>query len=348
MQELLQALWTHADSLAGYEQQDAHEFLIALLNGLHTDSVRYASLGLGAGHESGCRCVVHRVFSGVLRSELTCNKCAGMSLTLDPFFNLSVDIAPGESGAQGATLAQCLAQLTAPEQLAEQDRVVCQHCGDVQQCTKQFLVQQLPATLCIHIKRFERVGAGLVLGKVQTPVEFPLVLDMAPFVAERTGGPLLYSLVALVQHTGSLETGHYVAFVRVQGDADAGQRGAPVEQWFRLDDAAVTRSDAETVLGTEAYLLFYVAQRLHYETPGLGVAGGGAGGTGEKSGAARTKRTSAGVGGAEGEPKKKRKRKVLAHAPPGTAVPVSSGPAALPPGLQTGGDAADPQDFDFV
>lgn len=32
-------MWTHAsgEHLAGYEQQDAHEFLIALLDALHTD-----------------------------------------------------------------------------------------------------------------------------------------------------------------------------------------------------------------------------------------------------------------------------------------------------------------------
>jgi ubiquitin C-terminal hydrolase len=32
-------MWSHAsgEHLAGYEQQDAHEFLMALLDGLHSD-----------------------------------------------------------------------------------------------------------------------------------------------------------------------------------------------------------------------------------------------------------------------------------------------------------------------
>ena len=33
--KLLHLMWTHARHLAGYEQQDAHEFLIAALDVLH-------------------------------------------------------------------------------------------------------------------------------------------------------------------------------------------------------------------------------------------------------------------------------------------------------------------------
>jgi hypothetical protein len=33
---LLYSVWSHADYMAGYDQQDAHEFLIALLDGLGT------------------------------------------------------------------------------------------------------------------------------------------------------------------------------------------------------------------------------------------------------------------------------------------------------------------------
>ena len=38
---LLYAVWSHADYVAGYDQQDAHEFLIALLDGLGTHLEKY-------------------------------------------------------------------------------------------------------------------------------------------------------------------------------------------------------------------------------------------------------------------------------------------------------------------
>lgn len=42
--KLLHLVWTHARHLAGYEQQDAHEFLIAALDVLH----RHCKGGAGA------------------------------------------------------------------------------------------------------------------------------------------------------------------------------------------------------------------------------------------------------------------------------------------------------------
>lgn len=50
--QFLHAMWSHASHLAGYDQQDAHEFLISLLDGLH--------LRCG-GTPVDCKCIVHRV-----------------------------------------------------------------------------------------------------------------------------------------------------------------------------------------------------------------------------------------------------------------------------------------------
>lgn len=45
--KLLHLVWTHARHLAGYEQQDAHEFLIAALDVLHRHCKGAAT---GRGH----------------------------------------------------------------------------------------------------------------------------------------------------------------------------------------------------------------------------------------------------------------------------------------------------------
>lgn len=55
----------------------------------------------------------------------------------------------------------------------------------------------------------------------------------------------LYSLFALVEHTGSLNFGHYVAYVKV------------LNEWYKADDSIVTKVDKREVLNREAYLLFY-------------------------------------------------------------------------------------------
>lgn len=68
---MLHLVWTHAEHLAGYEQHDAHEFLISALNVLHKHS---ESISMKVNpHE--CRCIIDRLFTGQLQSDLTCTRC---------------------------------------------------------------------------------------------------------------------------------------------------------------------------------------------------------------------------------------------------------------------------------
>ena len=63
-----------------------------------------------------------------------------------------------------------------------------------------------------------------------------------------SGGKHGYDLFAVVVHTGTMESGHYIAYVQWQG------------AWFRCDDHQVTRVDPTTVAAAQAYLLFYSAK----------------------------------------------------------------------------------------
>lgn len=56
---------------------------------------------------------------------------------------------------------------------------------------------------------------------------------------------LLYDLLAVVNHSGSMAQGHYTAFVKEIG------------KWFRFDDTWVREVDEEEVVASEAYILFY-------------------------------------------------------------------------------------------
>ena len=62
---------------------------------------------------------------------------------------------------------------------------------------------------------------GSSLRKINKHVEFPLLLDLAPFCSSscQTIQPgqdkVLYSLYGVVEHSGRMSGGHYVAFVKV-------------------------------------------------------------------------------------------------------------------------------------
>lgn len=64
---LLHMTWTHAHHLAGYEQQDAHEFFIATLDLLHRHLIRRTDV-----NPSNCDCIVDTIFTGKLQSDVVC------------------------------------------------------------------------------------------------------------------------------------------------------------------------------------------------------------------------------------------------------------------------------------
>ncbi|XP_036308136.1 ubiquitin carboxyl-terminal hydrolase 22 isoform X2 [Pipistrellus kuhlii] len=283
--KLLHLVWTHARHLAGYEQQDAHEFLIAALDVLHRHC-KGDDNGKKASNPNHCNCIIDQIFTGGLQSDVTCQVCHGVSTTIDPFWDISLDlpgssspfwplspgsegsVVNGESHASGTTtLTDCLRRFTRPEHLGSSAKIKCSGCHSYQESTKQLTMKKLPIVACFHLKRFEH--SAKLRRKITTYVSFPLELDMTPFMASskesRMNGQYQqpadslsndnkYSLFAVVNHQGTLESGHYTSFIRQHKD-----------QWFKCDDAIITKASIEDVLDSEGYLLFYHKQFLEYE-----------------------------------------------------------------------------------
>ncbi|XP_075001648.1 ubiquitin carboxyl-terminal hydrolase 45 isoform X3 [Calonectris borealis] len=221
----------------------------------------------------------------------------------------SVDKAPLSQNPQNAfqTLSQsyitsskecsvqsCLYQFTSVELLMGNNKLLCESCTERKQkyqkktnstekkmegvytnARKQLLISSVPAILILHLKRFHQ--AGLSLRKVNRHVDFPLILDLAPFCSASCknvtdGARVLYSLYGIVEHSGSMRGGHYAAYVKVRtpskkllehisttknvlGLKEA--MGASGGQWVYVSDAHVQMVPESRVLNAQAYLLFY-------------------------------------------------------------------------------------------
>ncbi|XP_049500584.1 ubiquitin carboxyl-terminal hydrolase 51 isoform X2 [Panthera uncia] len=282
--KLLHLIWIHAEHLAGYRQQDAHEFLIAILDVLHRHS-KDDSVGQEANNPNCCNCIIDQIFTGGLQSDVTCQACHSVSTTIDPCWDISLDL-PGSCATfssqspEGAdstvsrddhipgipSLTDCLQWFTRPEYLGSNAKIKCSSCQSYQESTKQLTMKKLPIVACFHLKRFEHVGKQR--RKINTFISFPLELDMTPFLASTkdsrmkedqpptdcTPNENKYSLFAVINHHGTLESGHYTSFIRQQKD-----------QWFSCDDAIITKATIEDLLYSEGYLLFYHKQGLEKE-----------------------------------------------------------------------------------
>lgn len=273
---LLHLVWTHARHLAGYEQQDAHEFLIATLDVLHQHCK--GSIGLSSTNSPHCNCIIDQIFTGGLQSDVTCQKCNNVSTTIDPFWDISLDLGPPDQISAGGSqslsakleeptsLTTCLKRFTRPEHLGSSAKIRCSKCLSYQESTKQLTMKKLPLVACFHLKRFEH-STGYHK-KISTFVSFPEELDMTPFMSvthrssssgnhvESSGlsSENKYSLYSVVNHRGTADSGHYTCFIRQHKD-----------HWFRCEDNLITKATLDDVLNSEGYLLFYHKQILEYE-----------------------------------------------------------------------------------
>ncbi|XP_028856672.1 ubiquitin carboxyl-terminal hydrolase 16 [Denticeps clupeoides] len=174
---------------------------------------------------------------------------------------------------QECSIFSCLFQFTEVEELTQNNSLLCITCTKRQSCTrtsegleknvyrdalKQMLISSLPSVLTLHLKRFQQVGYSVC--KVNSHVRFPHVLDLAPFCSLGCEGVLdgqgqaPYRLYGLVEHSGTMRSGHYTAYVRTrpQGSCDL-SKGS----WFHVSDSSVHPVTEAKVQSSQAYLLFY-------------------------------------------------------------------------------------------
>ncbi|NWS71458.1 UBP16 hydrolase, partial [Crotophaga sulcirostris] len=187
------------------------------------------------------------------------------------------------------SIHHCLYQFTRNEKLTESNKLLCDVCTQrhygpknnisennyvYTNAKKQMLISLPPPVLTLHLKRFQQ--AGFNLRKVSKHIKFPEVIDLAPFCTAKCKNvpegdkKVLYSLYGVVEHSGTMRSGHYTAYAKMRSInnhlSDLVLRGQfpqaletePVKgQWFHISDTCVQAVSVSKVLSSQAYLLFY-------------------------------------------------------------------------------------------
>jgi ubiquitin C-terminal hydrolase len=228
--------------LRPYQQEDAHEFLRALLSTLVMN---------------GQNKKLSSLFDGLLESAVTCQTCFRPSLTRDRYMDLSLDI----HGAHIETLKDALVEFSKTEILTDDNKVYCSKCECKRTATKGLRLATAPSILVCHFKRFafnQQYGGMVRLSK---HVAFPLQLEIGDYMSNlNQSRPPPYELVAVLVHQGqSCDSGHYVAYVKNGG------------QWYCCNDHQITSVDVGKVLSQQAYILMYevaeMRERHGYPSP---------------------------------------------------------------------------------
>jgi ubiquitin carboxyl-terminal hydrolase 36/42 len=222
--------------LRPYQQEDAHEFLRALLSTLTMN-----------GHNKQ----LSSLFDGLLESAVTCQVCHHASLTRDRYMDLSLDIVANYVN----TLDDALREFTKTELLDFDNKVMCAPCGKKQPVAKGLRLATAPSILVCHLKRFAFDVFGRMV-RLNKHVHFPLRLEIGDYMSRvNKAKPPPYELVGVLVHQGrSCDSGHYLAYVKCQNE------------WYKANDSVVSKVDMETVMSQQAYILLYEVAGMRSNT----------------------------------------------------------------------------------
>lgn len=275
-----------------FEQQDAQEFLLFLLDRLHEemahrpreDAVDYLTKWnitvnprdteeylrwyrelLKHDGESP----INDTCQGHVQSKLVCSTCGHRSVSYSPFTILSLPIPASNAYNHSVDLTECLRYFTQDEVLTGENAWHCPKCNksaakenpmDVVFQPKRGLFRlkrskspakkpltQVPATTSISIKQLSFIKLPPVMfihlsrfsmnngtDKLNTDITYPLRLKF-----NHLSHDIYYSLCGLINHYGTLKSGHYTALVNKARTSATHPDPLADPTWCFFDDDSV-------------------------------------------------------------------------------------------------------------
>lgn len=204
----------------GFRQHDAHEFIVHLLDTMHTSC-----------QDKEKKSIVSEIFFGKYKQTVICPECDHSSVTQQSFMDLQVPLRKYKDENE-LKLSDCMNDFIEEAKLDKSNLYKCENCKDKVQVSIVTEFETMPNFLIICLKRFD------INNKINTFVNFP----MDQFVVNDTK----YKLYAVVNHFGGKGGGHYTASVL-----------HPNEKWYYMDDAVCRVMNAEDVVCKAAYILFF-------------------------------------------------------------------------------------------
>ncbi|EGR31187.1 hypothetical protein IMG5_116130 [Ichthyophthirius multifiliis] len=218
--------WEYEDAQV---QHDIQEFGCHLIETLEQNMDKYPEL----------KGSVQKLFQGQTIYYIKCINVNFKTERIEPFFDIQLQVKDMRS------LKDSLIQYTQEEMLIG-DNIY--DTGD-QQYGKQDAKRGakfkiLPPVLQITLKRFEYDKNYGYLKKILDPYEYPLILDMKPFMnlynsKKSDNNEFQYELFAVLIHSGQYSgSGHYYAYIKKQ------------KQWFKFNDSVVEKiSESQALQG---------------------------------------------------------------------------------------------------
>ena len=125
-----------------------------------------------------------------------------------------------------------------------EDPLYCHNCQGPEDFTKRYSINKLPYVLILSLKRFKfNQNSNFKLRQMITYPLYDLKL-----------GDKSYDLYGVVNHYGSISSGHYTAIIKKDN-----------KNWYMCDDSRVYQIEENRVMHSNAYILFYICKESPYK-----------------------------------------------------------------------------------
>jgi ubiquitin C-terminal hydrolase len=212
-----------SDMIRG-NQQDAHEYLFALLNTFDDECARAFS-----AKRDYYDTAIHCLFGSKLKGTRECDLCSRFSdieaHLLDITLNLDSD-----------SIEECFQSFLNPPKAEH----VCEKCQQNSHFQESLKFSKVPEILVVTMMRF-----GVDGKKSQKTVRFGFDLDLSVACINEEDG--LFELFAVIVHDGpQIHRGHYMCYVKCGNGI-----------WYLVDDLRVVKGNRHSILNSNPYMLFY-------------------------------------------------------------------------------------------
>lgn len=135
------------------------------------------------------------------------------------------------------------------EVLDDNNKWNCDNCKENVNAKRETKIYMPPKILVIHIKRFVhmKVHDTTIRKKSNNLIKFPLILSITNYCDHKETLCNNYNLFAISNHIGSIDNGHYFAYVKSLEN----------NKWYSLNDTHISEITEEKLVTETAYILFY-------------------------------------------------------------------------------------------
>ena len=207
-------------------QQDAHEYLFALINRFDDECSMTKGKALPTVDTP-----MHSFFGGTFQETKRCSKCNHVDTTSSKFLDITLPL-------DSDTIEGCFENFMALRNVGS--NYICEHCKEAGNCCTKTEFEETPNILVVTMMRFTSTGV-----KIEKSVDFGLQMDLSRFA--KPGVHAQYELFAVITHSGhQINRGHFTCFVKCNNG-----------HWYSADDSKIVKDTPQNVLESRPYVLFF-------------------------------------------------------------------------------------------